>query len=284
MSFDKNIDRGGYVSPLIGKQQEHQREKLAKEFRNRTVFLETKLEPTAVNKPVAKRLVNQESPEIPEKLIFDTGAYLPPSVMRRQEFDRAKNEVELKEQKPMIKPELEKDLIPKLIKSLPPKLDHDEPITDMMWSEGAYLASSIVQQQEYDRKKIGNVPIVIKNPTDIQPSFEEKPEVYSDKLEKYNFIFTTRVSRKIAKSVEVLRGSKPEYEIGQEYLADCGLDAHWVFKCAPWKELPICVENESDGAWVPFIVLYRVDYFECKYVKENGRGREFSQDHGTAYD
>jgi len=216
MSFN-NIDREGYVPPSVKKQQDHQRAKLAKDFKNRTVFLETKIESGAVNKTVAK-----------------------------------KNSL------------------------LTPKKP------DMVWKEGAYLASSAVEQQEHDRKKIGDVPVVIKKPANIQPMiFEEKPVVYSDKVQ--NLILPTKVARKIVKSVVLLTGSKPEYEIGQQYLADCGMDTSWVFKCPPEKELPICVDNESDGAWVPFIVLYRVDYFECKYVKEHGLGREFSQGHGVAY-
>lgn len=223
-NFERGSIAGAYVPPAILKQQEHQRAKLAKDFKNRTVFLETKIETEVVNKSVAKKL----SPiEKSGEMIFDTGAYLPSFVMRRQEFDRVKNEVGLKE-----------------------------------------LKSLITVEPEY-------IPPII---------FEEKPRVYSNKVQNYNFVVSAKTARKIGKSVEVLRGSKPEYEIGQQYLADCGMDAHWVYKCAPWKELPICVENESDGAWVPFIVLYRVDYFECKYVKEHGHGREFSQDHGAAYD
>lgn len=289
MPYKQNFERGNvvgaYVPPAILKQQEHQRAKLAKDFRNRPVFLETKIEVETVNKPVAKKLSsmpNQE--EKPAEMIFDTGAYLPSFVIQRQEFDRAKNEVDLKELKSLITVEPEFDSVITPVKNLPPKPVQEEPSVDMVWLEGAYVASSTVQQQEHDRLKIGTVPVVIKNPADIHPLiFEEKPVVYSDKVQKYNLILPTKVARKIAKSVEILRGSKPEWEIGQEYLADCGLDAHWVFKCAPWKVLPICVDDESDGAWVPFIVLYRVDYFECKYVKEQGSGREFSQDHGEAY-
>jgi len=225
LNMDHRNIAGAYVSPTILKRQEHQRAKLSKDFRNRPLFLKTKIEVEAVNKPVAKKLSptpNQE--ETPAEMIFDTGAYLPSFVMQRQEFDRAKNETDLKDQ------------------------------------------------------------LKTRTVIDINPLiFEEKPTVYSDKIQNYNFVVNSRTARRIAKSVEILRDSRPEWKIGQEYLADCGMDARWVFKCAPWKELPICVDNESDGAWVPFIVLYRVDYFECKYVKEQGQGREFSQDHGEAY-
>lgn len=157
-----------YVPLSILKRQEHQRIKLAKDFKNRSLFSEIKIDVEAVNKPVAKPVAKKLLPVIEEKpaMILDSEAYLPLFVMQRQKF---------------------------------------------------------------------------------------------------------------------LTGSKPEYKIGQEYLADCGLDAHWVYKCAPWKNPPICLENESDGAWVPFIILYRVDYFECKFVKEQDRGREFSRDHGEAY-
>jgi hypothetical protein len=119
---------------------------------------------------------------------------------------------------------------------------------------GAYVPNRIFDRQEHQKDK-------------LKTAFRNKP-VSETKIE------STTVNKPVAKKIK--------NNIGQQYLSDCGISTHWAYRCAPWKEFSICVENESDGAWVPFIILYREDYYECLYIKE-GIGRQFSKDHGLDY-
>lgn len=200
----RGVVNGGYVPTSIFQYQEHQRQKLKTEFRNRSVFSETKIQPTTVNKSVTK----------------NSRQVLPSFVTQQQD-----NKVNMKAQATFV-------------------------------SEKNSDYSNKVQQHCYVIPKTYVVP----KTTDTSPHRDAR-----------------------RRSFELLVGSKREYEIGQQYLADCGISTQWVYKCASHHNLPICVENESDGAWVPFITLYRTNYYDCLYVKEHGQGREFNQDHGTAY-
>jgi hypothetical protein len=70
---------------------------------------------------------------------------------------------------------------------------------------------------------------------------------------------------------------------GQQYLADCGFKASWLFKCPPFENLVVCVNNQNGGAWVPYVIMYRAEYIQCQYVKESGQGKQFSQDYDVNY-
>jgi hypothetical protein len=70
---------------------------------------------------------------------------------------------------------------------------------------------------------------------------------------------------------------------GQKYLADCGLNAAWLFKCPPYKNMGVCLDNEYGGAWVPYVITYSAEYGQCQYVKEYAKGRQFSQDFNVNY-
>lgn len=70
---------------------------------------------------------------------------------------------------------------------------------------------------------------------------------------------------------------------GKQFLADCGFNASWLFKCSPQSNIEACVDNEYGGAWVPYPIMYRMAYKDCKFIKENAQGRQFSQDYNEAY-
>lgn len=148
---------------------------------------------------------------------------------------------------------------------------------------GAYVPNKVFDRQEHQREKLRiafrNRPVFLE--TKIEPAIVNKPVIKKQMMNSNLPTSPNRIARR--KVFDSLKNSNREDRIGQQYLSDCGISTHWVYKCAPWKELPICVENESDGAWVPFMTLYREDYFECLYVKEQGQGRQFSQDHGLDY-
>ena len=290
-----------FVPGCVIKSQDHQKTKLADDFKNRSVFSERKIEVEVVNKPIAKKISPVEIQEVKSEMSLEFGAFLSPFVMQRQEHHRVKNEVIHKEIKLMsaVEPEPEPVIVPVIKKKLPPIIFQEEKEKfEMIWSSGAYMATATIKRQECDQLKIGDILKVIKNPADIKPIIvEEKPNVYSNKVR--NFTFRVPSSQKLlppdavmVNETQILKRGQPVdvlgdpigNPIGQEFLADCGMSTSWVFKCAPWHELATCQENKSFGAWVPFIVLYQVEYYECLFVKEQiGHGREFSQDHGKAY-
>lgn len=285
--IDIGAVNGAYVPASVFQYQEYQRQKLKTAFRNRPVFLETKIETAIVNKPVVKKSASVVLE--PVLASWDEGAVLPSFVTLRQDNEKVKNEAGLKK----LKAEIQSTFVTRTIDdtkqhSFVLPVASSELVASKPDIEEMVLPSFIMLRQ--DNQKLKNEAGLKKLKSDTQCTFVvEKSFDYSDDTRQYSFVLpkstNTSPNRNARrKSFELLRGSKKEYEIGQEFLADCGLSTHWVFKCAPWKELPICVENESDGAWVPFIVLYQVDYYECSFVKEHSQGREFSQDHGPAYD
>lgn len=278
------ITSGGFIPASILKQQEHQRTKLAKDFKTK-ILSEIKHDPLVIiEKPIKKAKV---SDEIDHLSSFFEGKPLsdicvPASILKQQEHQLIKLADDFKNKPVFLETKIESTVVNKTVAKK--TTSHPEP-KEMIWEEGACYPLFIMERQDHEEYK--NEASHKKMKVDMLATFvEEKVETYSDKIDKYSFVLPKQ--RPIKNTTEILRTNKIEYEagskIGQEFLTDCGFDAHWVFKCAPWKNLPICVDNESDGAWVPFIILYRVDYYECMYVKETGHGREFSQDHGEAYD
>lgn len=77
---------------------------------------------------------------------------------------------------------------------------------------------------------------------------------------------------------EIIPDDEPPLDVANV----CGFKSSWVYKCTPWRYHIICVENITEGAWVPYPVMQRIDYAECKLITQSS-GRQFSKDHGTDY-
>lgn len=167
----------------------------------------------------------------------------------------------------------------------------------LSFSNNACVPNSTLKQQEFQKNKLAEDFKKIKKP--IKPKSENKtvntvalqvvqnPIKKSEVLQNNNNIQEKNNSDTCRKFVNPYKSTEFKKNvfsppISNGYIEDCGFSASWVFKCAPYKPLPICVKNRSDGAWVPFIVQYNEEYMSCSNVK-NGNGREFSQDYGTAY-
>lgn len=154
--------------------------------------------------------------------------------------------------------------------------------SEMIWQNGAYLSSFVIERQEYIESNSQYEKI---QKTNVEKESFIKEDFVSLSKKHFKSLIPVKVKTKIHK--DVLRVTKfveqKEVTIGEDYLADCGFDASWTFKCANWKYLPICVDDISDGAWVPFIIMYRKDYYDCSFVKATSGGREFSQDYGSDY-
>jgi hypothetical protein len=65
-------------------------------------------------------------------------------------------------------------------------------------------------------------------------------------------------------------------------ISDCGFTASWVYDCIPWKNFEKCVENITEGAWVPYPVMYGYKYEQCKDI-QNSERRQFSEDYNGDY-
>ena len=169
------------------------------------------------------------------------------------------------------------------------------------FSNDACVPKSILKQQEFQKNKLAEDFKKLKKP--IRPKLESKtvntliaqPRVDKvegkNDLDSYKKFANTNELKKMTFSTPVentnekvifFTSSNKNNPFSNGNLADCGFKASWLFKCAPYKPLPICLENRSDGAWVPFIIQYNEKYMLCSNVK-NGSGREFSQDYGNAY-
>jgi hypothetical protein len=147
--------------------------------------------------------------------------------------------------------------------------------------KGYVPKSALVQQnRQQDKKSLANV-VNKQVAKKMAKSFGENEPVYSDRGPGYALTVTRIPGQSYTQ--ETLRGSTPSPigPIGAGYMSDCGMYVRWVYKCPP-RNGPPCIENLSDGAWVPFITLYQTEYFLCKEIKE-GDGREFSNAHGQAY-
>jgi hypothetical protein len=77
---------------------------------------------------------------------------------------------------------------------------------------------------------------------------------------------------------EIIPDDEPPLDVANV----CGFHSSWVYKCTPWRYHIICVENITEGAWVPYPVMQRFDYTECKIITQSS-GRQFSKDHSTDY-
>jgi len=55
-------------------------------------------------------------------------------------------------------------------------------------------------------------------------------------------------------------------------LRDCCIKPEALFLCPPYKQIEYCIENKSDGAYLPYAVSSRNAYEECKMIKESAAG------------
>jgi len=187
-------------------------------------------------------------------LSFSNDVYVPKSTLKQQEFQKNKLAEDFKKLKKPIRPKLELETVNTVI-------------------------TQFVQKATI--KKYDILPKVdkVEEQNDLD-SYKKFVNPYkSTELKKMS---CSPPVNEINEKVIVFTTSNKNNPFSNGYLADCGLMASWLFKCAPYKPLPICVENRSDGAWVPFIIQYNEEYMLCSNIK-NGNGRQFSQDYGNAY-
>jgi|LakMenE18May11ns_1017448.scaffolds.fasta_scaffold9942247_3 hypothetical protein len=65
-------------------------------------------------------------------------------------------------------------------------------------------------------------------------------------------------------------------------LSECCINPSIVFKCPPHKSSEVCVDNQSDGAYVPRTVSYEEAYRQCKYIKQTSYQGQYKQ-FGSAF-
>lgn len=109
----------------------------------------------------------------------------------------------------------------------------------------------------------------------------ENEKVYSNNM-TFNFPKSRKINKNLAAmnwQTEIATYHSPPLDIKNV----CGLNTSWVYKCTPWVYHEVCVDNETRGAWVPYPIMQRIDYLNCKEITEMKTGRQFSQDHGNAY-
>jgi hypothetical protein len=201
-------------------------------------------------------------------LSFSNDVYVPKSTLKQQEFQKNKLAEDFKKLKKPIKPKLETKTV-------------NTVLTQIVQKPTAKRYDILPKAAKFEEKKYDILPKAAK--------VEEKNDL--DSYKKFvNPYISTELKKMICsppieninEPVVVFTSSNKNNPFLNGYLADCGFMASWSFKCAPYKPLPICVENRSDGAWVPFIIQYNEEYMLCSDIK-NGNGRQFSQDYGNAY-
>lgn len=145
--------------------------------------------------------------------------------------------------------------------------------------EAAKAKKQVEQNQIKNNSKVVNTLNKVK--TSSVNNFSKNEKAYSNNM-NFNFPKSRKVKKDLAamdwQTVIVTHGSPP-----LDIANVCGLKTSWVYKCTPWVYHEICVDNETRGAWVPYPVMQRIDYLNCKDITESKTGRQFSQDHGSAY-
>lgn len=146
-------------------------------------------------------------------------------------------------------------------------------------SEAKYIpkiVNSKVQEVEASEKKVSDLNLKISEAVKIE---ELQPD-YSD-TETFQFP-KTRIPRFDLVAAlgweEIIPDDKPPLDVANV----CGFKSSWVYKCTPWRYHIICVDNITEGAWVPYPVMQRKDYEECELITLSS-GRQFSKDHGVEY-
>lgn len=214
---------------------------------------------------------------------FINGAYIPDSTFEKQEYQREKLEKDYKNKNVLAlknKKNIEKksNHNKKIVKSKKQEVEKKE----MIYNLDGYLPILVIERQESEiTKNEFNLKEIKKSL--LKPKVEEVPVQKELELKpKLGIIKSKSLNNNKLIDSNIISRNNSNKMFGEEYLLDCGIVTSWLFECSPWRNEEVCVDGEVNGAWVPFIVKYRTDYEECKFVKED-TGREFSQDHGTAY-
>jgi hypothetical protein len=82
----------------------------------------------------------------------------------------------------------------------------------------------------------------------------------------------------IPKEKVIVNNQKCESSLHLIYNCECEASLRWVYKCPDWSNIPVCAEGDVNGAWVPFVILQKTDYFNCVNVL-----RPFNSDFGFSF-
>lgn len=146
-------------------------------------------------------------------------------------------------------------------------------------SEAKYLSkivNSNVQDVEASEQKIFDLCFKLSEAAKIE---EMQPD-YSD-TETFQFPVARIPRFDLVAALgweEFTPDDKPPLDVANV----CGFNSSWVYKCTPWRYYVICVDNITEGAWVPYPVMQRKLYEECEFITLSS-GRQFSKDHSTDY-
>jgi len=204
------------------------------------------------------------------------GAFLPNCVKKNQDFQKNDNSKRYKSK--MKEFNFSKEFNTKKVGKFEKKSKSSSQI-----NEKEYRNEQIVPKLELDRQEyfynisVKNIKNLEKQIKIINFAFVEK-----DIEETKSKYIKPKVGSFDAKTFHNNDNEWYKPNLNPVEISDCGFTASWVYECVPWKNFEKCVENITDGAWVPYPVMYGYKYEQCKNIQESDK-RQFNEDYNEDY-
>lgn len=112
-------------------------------------------------------------------------------------------------------------------------------------------------------------------------TYVPKAAVKSQKSRKSTMTTSkARSSEILAQSIPIIYQESVSSNID---LNDCGFIPKWRYQCSPDITVRLCVENDSNGGWIPYSIFKNELYKECEAIRNNPKRKEFNASYNSDF-